>query len=235
MLGALFARTPAPAAVVEVPPVPVAKTIEALTRTAALVERRIEFLEREAARFRREALVHRRAGRKKLALLSMRRIKLYSAQAARLSPLQESLDRQRILIEAAAMQLETLGALRDGAATLRDLSARSADADQVMEEVTQQLADQSDIDESIARPIDTSMVYDDDALDADLTALELEAGVVSPPVAVARVPAAAEPPGVEDVDDDAEYARTLEMISRASRVVPVTQPQSRVRTAALAT
>lgn len=163
----------------------VADALVALNRAHRHVSARIDHLERRAAEERQRALTLHRSHCTPAAKRCLQRVHLYTQQAHKLEALQETLDRNIQLVDAAALTAELVGSLRQGAASLATLSAQAGDADAVREEIDAQMDAQRALDDALAAPLDPSAAMDEDELEAELAALELDAAPRRAPVAAA--------------------------------------------------
>ncbi|KAJ3084708.1 ESCRT-III subunit protein snf7 [Quaeritorhiza haematococci] len=165
---------------------------------------------------------------KRVALMALKRKKAYEDQINKIMGSRMTLETQMMAIENANVNLETMKAMKEGAAAMKaihgDLDINKVD--QALDDMREQMELANEISEAISQPIaGIGFDLDEDELNAELELLEqeeldaklLETGLsatpleAAPKVPVTAVPAVAQPPrparvqAVED-DEDAELA-----------------------------
>lgn len=161
---------------------------------------------------------------KELAKNALKKKKGFEVQLVKIENQIDSLETQLNAIESANLNLETMKAMKQGAAAMKQIHGEyNVDkVEDAMDEIREQVELADEISEAISRPVGTDYV-DEDELDEELAALEAEAKedvqVPAQKVDAPAVPAKAlpdfptvsktEPKPVEE-DEDEEALRALQ-------------------------
>ncbi|KAG7195757.1 ESCRT-III subunit protein snf7 [Scheffersomyces spartinae] len=160
---------------------------------------------------------------KELAKNALKKKKGFEVQLVKIENQIDSLETQLNAIESANLNLETMKAMKQGAAAMKQIHGEyNVDkVEDAMDEIREQVELADEISEAISRPVGTEFV-DEDELDEELAALEAEAKEDAQQVPVQKVEAApakvlpnfptvskTEPKPVEE-DEDEEALRALQ-------------------------
>lgn len=155
-------------------------TIEKLTETLELLEKKEKVLTRKASQEVEKAKEFTKAKNKKAAIQCLKKKRLYEQQVEQLGNYQLRIHDQMIMLEGAKATTETVDALRTGAAAMKAIhkSTNIEDLDKTMDEINEHTENMKQIQEAFSNPIGFGADFDEDELEAELEeldSLELEA------------------------------------------------------------
>ncbi|SCW00704.1 LAFE_0C10110g1_1 [Lachancea fermentati] len=107
---------------------------------------------------------------------ALKRKKTYESQLVKIEAQMDSLEQQLYSIESANLNLETMKAMRQGAAAMKNIH-KGMDIDKVdetMDEIREQVELGEEISDAISRPLYTGADVDEDELDEELEMLAQE-------------------------------------------------------------
>ncbi|TPX30292.1 hypothetical protein SmJEL517_g06120 [Synchytrium microbalum] len=157
--------------------------------------------------------------------MALKRKKVYEEQITKIMGSRMTLETQMMSIESANVNLETMEAMRQGAAAMKQVHGKMdiKKVDQVMDDIRDQMDLANEISDAISQPVGYGMEFDDDELNQELDELEQleldeklldtsspQANINNAPAVPNTIPAIAQPPRparvqVQD-DEDAELA-----------------------------
>lgn len=173
-------------------------TIEKLSETLEMLEKKENLLIKKAAAEVEKAKDFTRAKNKRAAIQCLKRKRLYEQEVEKLGNFQLRIHDQMILLEGAKATTETVDALRSGAAAMKSMhkATNIDDLDKTMDEINEQTENMKMIQEALSAPIGAAADIDEDELEAELEELEgadLEEQLLQPattaPVQPINVPA----------------------------------------------
>lgn len=149
-------------------------TIEKLTDTLEMLEKKEKVLLKKAATEVEKAKEYTRAKNKKAAIQCLKRKKLYEQQIEQLGNFQLRIHDQMIMLEGAKATTETVDALRTGASAMKAMQKATNidDVDKTMDEINEQTENMKQIQEALSAPIGAAADFDEDELEAELEELE---------------------------------------------------------------
>ncbi|KAJ3414085.1 ESCRT-III subunit protein snf7 [Chytridiales sp. JEL 0842] len=161
---------------------------------------------------------------KRVALMALKRKKAYEAQVDKIMGSRMTLEQQKMAIETANVNLQTMNAMKMGADAMKSihgaLDINKVDA--TMDDIREQMDLANELADAISQPVNFGVEFDEEELNEELELLEQEeldaklldtglgANLSAAPSVPTTVPAIAQPPrpvkqGVED-EEDAELA-----------------------------
>lgn len=191
-------------------------TIDKLSETLEMLEKKENFLVKKAAAEVEKAKTYTKAKKKNAAIQCLKKKKMYETQIEQLGSYQLRIHDQMIMLEGAKATTETVDALRSGAATMKSMhkATNIDDLDRTMDEVNEQTENMKQIQEALSTPIGAAADFDEDELEAELEELEgaeledqlLEPATSAPPAPV-HTPAVKQPSRpVKNTPEDDELA-----------------------------
>ncbi|KAI3903850.1 hypothetical protein MKW92_005873 [Papaver armeniacum] len=148
-------------------------TLEKLQETLEMLEKKENVLLRKVSAEVDKAKEFTKAKNKKAAITCLKRKRMLEQQVEQLGNFQLRIHDQMILLEAAKVTTETVGALRTGAACMKDMQKATniGDVDKTMDEINEQTETMKEIQNALANPIG-GYDFDEDELEAELEELE---------------------------------------------------------------
>ncbi|KAJ3285317.1 ESCRT-III subunit protein snf7 [Rhizoclosmatium sp. JEL0117] len=160
---------------------------------------------------------------RKLALMALKRKKIYQDQADKIMGSRMTLEQQMLAIESANVNLETMNAMKAGAEAMKSIhgSLNVEKVDETMEDIREQMDLANELSDAISAPVNFGTEIDEDELDAELELLAQEdldsklldtglgAGLSAAPSVPTTIPAVAQPPRpvrVQAEEEDPELA-----------------------------
>jgi len=146
-----------------------------LRETLDMLEKRQTFLEAKARNETRIAKENVTKNRR-AALMALKRRKVYEGNIEQISSARLTIETQMMAIEGANVNLETMNAMRAGAAAMKDIHG-SMDIDKVdatMDDIREQMDVANEIAEAISRPMGVGEDFDEEDLLNELEELEQE-------------------------------------------------------------
>ncbi|XP_020090794.1 vacuolar protein sorting-associated protein 32 homolog 2-like [Ananas comosus] len=149
-------------------------TIEKLTETLRLLEKKEGVLQKKAAAEVEKAKQFTKVKNKKAAIQCLKKKRLYEQQVEQLGNFQLRIHDQMIMLESAKATTETVQALRTGAQVMKAMQkATNIDSvDKTMDEINEQTETMKQIQEALSAPIGIAADFDEDELEAELEELE---------------------------------------------------------------
>jgi charged multivesicular body protein 4 len=168
-------------------------SIHKLRETIEMLTKREEFLEKKIEK-ELQIAKQNASKNKRVAMMALKRKKAYEAQVQKLSGARMTIESQLMAIEGATVNLETINAMRQGAAALQGIhGSMSIDTvDNTMDQIREQMDIATEISDAIAQPLGDPI--DEDELEAELAELEAEnldeqlLSLNNPPVGVSASP-----------------------------------------------
>jgi charged multivesicular body protein 4 len=147
------------------------QSIHRLRETIEMLTKREEFLEKK---IEKELQIAKQNASKNKRVATLKRKKAYEAQVQKLSGARMTIESQLMAIEGATVNLETINAMREGAAALQGIhGSMSIDTvDNTMDQIREQMDIATEISDAIAQPLGDPI--DEDELEAELAELEAE-------------------------------------------------------------
>jgi charged multivesicular body protein 4 len=148
-------------------------SIHRLRETIEMLTKREEFLEKKIEK-ELQIAKQNASKNKRVAIMALKRKKAYEAQVQKLSGARMTIESQLMAIEGATVNLETINAMREGAAALQGIhGSMSIDTvDNTMDQIREQMDIATEISDAIAQPLGDPI--DEDELEAELAELEAE-------------------------------------------------------------
>jgi charged multivesicular body protein 4 len=148
-------------------------SIHRLRETIEMLTKREEFLEKKIEK-ELQIAKQNASKNKRVAMMALKRKKAYEAQVQKLSGARMTIESQLMAIEGATVNLETINAMREGAAALQGIhGSMSIDTvDNTMDQIREQMDIATEISDAIAQPLGDPI--DEDELEAELAELEAE-------------------------------------------------------------
>jgi charged multivesicular body protein 4 len=149
------------------------QSIHRLRETIEMLTKREEFLEKKIEK-ELQIAKQNASKNKRVAMMALKRKKAYEAQVQKLSGARMTIESQLMAIEGATVNLETINAMREGAAALQGIhGSMSIDTvDNTMDQIREQMDIATEISDAIAQPLGDPI--DEDELEAELAELEAE-------------------------------------------------------------
>jgi charged multivesicular body protein 4 len=149
------------------------QSIQRLRETIEMLTKREEFLEKKIEK-ELQIAKQNASKNKRVAMMALKRKKAYEAQVQKLSGARMTIESQLMAIEGATVNLETINAMREGAAALQGIhGSMSIDTvDNTMDQIREQMDIATEISDAIAQPLGDPI--DEDELEAELAELEAE-------------------------------------------------------------
>eukprot|EP00276_Gloeochaete_wittrockiana_P004148 CAMPEP_0184660822 /NCGR_PEP_ID=MMETSP0308-20130426/35420_1 /TAXON_ID=38269 /ORGANISM="Gloeochaete witrockiana, Strain SAG 46.84" /LENGTH=220 /DNA_ID=CAMNT_0027101685 /DNA_START=59 /DNA_END=721 /DNA_ORIENTATION=+ len=146
------------------------QSINRLHETLSMLQKREDYLNKKIQG--ELTTIKQNAKNKRVALMALKRKKLYEGQVDKIANAIMTISEQLIAIEGATANLETLNAMRVGAQTMQRIHNRMTveQVDNTMDEIRDQMDVAKEISDAISQPI--GEVYDDDELLAELQEIE---------------------------------------------------------------
>jgi len=200
---------------------PPKESIAKLRETLDMLEKREFFLQKKADTEVANAKKFMQAKNKRAALMSLKRKKTYEAQMEKLSGARMTIETQVMTLENANVSLETIKAMKSGAASLKGIhqDMNIDQVDDIMDDIREQMDLATEITDAISQPLGGE-TFDEDELLNELEELEQESldeqflgglnkvpAVPSGKLPVAAAPTPAAPAKAKaQADEDAELA-----------------------------
>ena len=149
-------------------------SLDKLTETLEMLERKEKVLEKKAAAEVGRAKDFSKAKNKRAAIQCLKLKKRLEEQIEKLGNFQLRIHDQMILLEAAKATTETVDALRTGAAAMKAIqkATKIDDVDKTMDEINEQMENMKQIQDALSTPIGED--FDEDELEAELEELEAD-------------------------------------------------------------
>lgn len=149
------------------------ESIHRLRETIEMLTKREEFLEKKIEK-ELQIAKQNASKNKRVAMMALKRKKAYEVQVQKLSGARMTIESQLMAIEGATVNLETINAMREGAAALQGIhGSMSIDTvDNTMDQIREQMDIATEISDAIAQPLGDPV--DEDELEAELAELEAE-------------------------------------------------------------
>ncbi|XP_039164605.1 vacuolar protein sorting-associated protein 32 homolog 1 isoform X3 [Eucalyptus grandis] len=173
--------------------------IEKLNATLRMLEKREKVLIKKASQEVEEAKELSRANIKRVAILCLKRKRLYEQRIEQLRYFQLPIRDQIIMLEGAKARTMTVDALRTRAAAMKAMQ-------EAMDTINEQNETMKQVQEALSAPSGAAAVFDEDELEAELEELkgpELEEQLLLP-AATASAPAPPVPQGTGKEDELAD-------------------------------
>jgi len=150
-------------------------TIKKLRETLTMLEKREEYLQKQTADLTRDAKEKLAKKNKVAALSCLKRKKQYEAQISKVAGARQTLEDQILAIESATMNVETMNAMKLGAAQMAQMhQGLNVDVvDDTMADIKEQMDVADEISNAIGQPLRSNI--DEDELEAELASLQDEA------------------------------------------------------------
>merc|ERR1719171_2723120 len=157
-------------------------TIEKLTETLEMLEKREAHLQKKMVEEMNKAKEYTRQKNKRAALQCLKRRKMYEDQADTLANQQLRLYDQKLMLEGAKATAETVNAMKATAGALKTMQKQTKldDVDKTMDEINERTENMRQIQEALGHPTGIAAEIDDDELDAELE--ELDAQLMEPAI-----------------------------------------------------
>ncbi|KAJ3120961.1 CCA tRNA nucleotidyltransferase, mitochondrial [Physocladia obscura] len=177
---------------------------------------------------------------KKLALMALKRKKVYETQVDKIMGSRMTLETQMIAIESANVNLETMSAMKAGAEAMKALHGdfNIEKVESTMDDIRDQMEIANELSDAISQPVNFGTEIDEDELNAELELLEQEsldaklldtglgAGLSAAPSVPSTIPAAiaqAPRPQREQVEEEdpelAELKASMAIKSTTNRII----------------
>jgi charged multivesicular body protein 4 len=151
------------------------EALQRLKETAALVEKREQYLEKQ---IRADVNMARKlaTSNRRSALMALKRKKMREAQVEQLGNTRFALEQQILTLEGVGVSVDVMQSLRAGATAMQlaHNNMKPDDIADVMEEVNDQMALAAEVGTALAEPLGNFALFDDDELASELDALEQE-------------------------------------------------------------
>jgi len=164
------------------------QTLAELNAARDLLDKRIAMLDNQAKVAANKALAYHAKINMRGAAHDWRRKKMFEEQIVQFSAQHVALTQTIGTIEMAVLQTETIGAMRQASSTMGGLVRACGDADTVMDDLGEQVAETNTVADSLGAPLG-----EDIDVDAELDELERELSPSSAPAAAAAAAALPEP------------------------------------------